>query len=68
MRIEEECEKVRQRGLTRLRRAVLARLRAASARNPYDLGILGAIVAMNREAGHPKAALPCARKLARGSA
>ena len=46
------------------REAALAGLRAASARNPYDLDILGALVAMNREAGHPKAARPYARKLA----
>ena len=46
------------------RDAALAGLRAASARNPYDLDILGALVSMNREAGHPKAALPYARKLA----
>ena len=44
--------------------AALAGLRAASARNPYDLRILGALVSMNREAGHAKAARPYARKLA----
>jgi predicted CXXCH cytochrome family protein len=42
----------------------LAALRAADARHPYDLEILGALVSMNREAGDAKAALPYARKVA----
>ncbi len=42
----------------------LAVLRSADARHPYDLEILSALVSMNREAGHAKAALPYARKLA----
>jgi tetratricopeptide (TPR) repeat protein len=46
------------------RDAALAALRAASARHPYDLDILGALVSMNREAGNARAALPYARKLA----
>jgi len=46
------------------RDAALARLRAAIARYPYDLDILGALVSMNREAGNAKAALAYARKLA----
>jgi tetratricopeptide (TPR) repeat protein len=45
-------------------REALAVLRAADARHPYDLDILGALVSMNREAGNAKAALPYARKLA----
>ena len=39
-------------------------LRAAEARHPYDLEILGALVSMNREAGKPRDALPYARKIA----
>jgi Flp pilus assembly protein TadD len=46
------------------RDAALAALRAADARHPYDLDILGALVSINREAGNAKAALPYARKLA----
>jgi tetratricopeptide (TPR) repeat protein len=46
------------------RDAALAELRAAIARHPYELDILGALVSMNREAGNAKAALPYARKLA----
>jgi predicted CXXCH cytochrome family protein len=42
----------------------LAVLRAADARHPYDLDILGALVSMNREAGNARAALPYAKKLA----
>jgi tetratricopeptide (TPR) repeat protein len=42
----------------------LAALRAADARYPYNLDILGALVSMNREAGDAKATLPYARKLA----
>ena len=42
----------------------LAVLRAAEARHPYDLEILGTLVSMNREAGKPKDALPYARKIA----
>jgi predicted CXXCH cytochrome family protein len=42
----------------------LAVLRAADARHPYDLGILGALVSINREAGNMKAALGYARKAA----
>jgi predicted CXXCH cytochrome family protein len=44
--------------------AALAALRAADARHPFDLDILGALVSMNREAGNVKAALPYARKIA----
>jgi len=39
-------------------------LRAAEARHPQDLEILGALVSMSREAGKPKDALPYARKIA----
>jgi tetratricopeptide (TPR) repeat protein len=46
------------------RDAALVVLRAASARHPYDLDILGALVSMNRESGNTRAALPYARKLA----
>ncbi len=46
------------------RAEALAVLRAADARQPYDLGILGALVSMNREAGNIKAALAYARKAA----
>jgi len=42
----------------------LSVLRAAEARHPYDLEILGTLVSMIREAGKPKDALPYARKLA----
>jgi hypothetical protein len=42
----------------------LSVLRAAEARHPYDLEILGALVSMNREAGNVKVALPYARTLA----
>jgi Flp pilus assembly protein TadD len=42
----------------------LAVLRAADARQPYNLGILGALVSMDREAGNIKAALAYARKAA----
>ncbi len=42
----------------------LAALRAADARHPYDLGILGALVSINREAGNMTAALAYARKAA----
>jgi Flp pilus assembly protein TadD len=42
----------------------LAALRAADARHPYDVGILGALVSINREAGDMKAALAYARKAA----
>jgi len=42
----------------------LSVLRAAEARHPYDLEILGALVSLNREAGKPKDALPYARKIA----
>ena len=42
----------------------LSVLRAAEARHPYDLEILGALVSMNREAGNAKAALPYARQIA----
>jgi len=46
------------------RDAALATLRAADARHPYDVDILGALVSINREAGNARAALPYARKLA----
>jgi tetratricopeptide (TPR) repeat protein len=46
------------------RDAALAELRAADARHPYDLDILGALVSINREAGKPMDALPYARKIA----
>jgi len=46
------------------RDAALVVLRAASARHPYDLDILGALVSMNREAGNTRAALPYARRIA----
>ena len=46
------------------RDAALAALRAADARHPYDLDILGALVSMYREAGNAKAALSYVRKLA----
>ena len=39
-------------------------LRAAEARHPYDIDILGMLVSLNREAGNAKAALPYARKIA----
>lgn len=39
-------------------------LRAAEARHPYDLEILGTLVSMIREAGKPRDALPYARKIA----
>jgi tetratricopeptide (TPR) repeat protein len=42
----------------------LSVLRAAEARHPYDLEILGMLVSLNREAGKPGDALPYARKLA----
>ncbi len=42
----------------------LSVLRAAEARHPYDLEILGALVSLNREAGKPRDALPYARKIA----
>jgi predicted Zn-dependent protease len=42
----------------------LSVLRAAEARHPYDLDILGALVSMIREAGKPREALPYARKIA----
>ncbi len=42
----------------------LTLLRAAEARHPYNLEILGTLVSMNREAGKPKDALPYARKIA----
>jgi len=42
----------------------LSVLRAAEARHPYDLDILGTLVALNREAGKPRDALPYARKIA----
>jgi len=42
----------------------LSVLRAAEARHPYDLEILGALVSMNREAGNARAALTYARKIA----
>jgi len=46
------------------RDAALVVLRAASARHPYDLDILGALVSMNGESWNARAALPYARKLA----
>lgn len=46
------------------RDAALTSLRAAYARHPYDVDILGALVSMNREAGNASAALTYARKLA----
>jgi len=39
-------------------------LRAAEARHPHDLEILGTLVSMIREAGTPRDALPYARKIA----
>jgi len=42
----------------------LSVLRAAEARHPYDLEILGALVSMMREAGKPRDALPYARRIA----
>jgi tetratricopeptide (TPR) repeat protein len=42
----------------------LSILRAAEARHPYDLEILGTLVSMIREAGKPRDALPYARKIA----
>jgi len=42
----------------------LSVLRAAEARHPYDLEILGTLVSMSREAGKPQDALPYARKIA----
>jgi predicted CXXCH cytochrome family protein len=44
--------------------AALSQLRAADARHPYNLEILGALVSMNREARKPGDALPYARKIA----
>lgn len=46
------------------RDAAMSPLRAADARHPYDIDILGALVSMNREAGNANTALPYARKLA----
>jgi len=46
------------------RSEALAVLRAAEARHPYDLDILGALVSMIRETVKPRDALPYARKLA----
>jgi len=42
----------------------LSVLRAAEARHPYDLDILGTLVSMTREAGQPRDALPYARRIA----
>jgi tetratricopeptide (TPR) repeat protein len=42
----------------------LSVLRAAEARHPYDLEILGTLVSMMREGGKPRDALPYARKIA----
>jgi len=42
----------------------LSVLRAAEARHPFDLEILGTLVSMIRESGKPRDALPYARKLA----
>jgi predicted CXXCH cytochrome family protein len=42
----------------------LSVLRAAEARHPYDLEILGTLVSMIRETGKPKDARPYARKIA----
>jgi len=42
----------------------LSVLRAAEARHPYDLEILGTLVSMIRETGKPRDALPYARKIA----
>jgi predicted Zn-dependent protease len=42
----------------------LSVLRAAEARHPSDLEILGTLVSMMREAGKPREALPYARKIA----
>jgi len=46
------------------RSEALAMLRAADARHPYDLDILGALISMNREAGNVRDALLYARKIA----
>jgi predicted CXXCH cytochrome family protein len=46
------------------RDVAISSLRAADARHPYDLDILGALVSMIREAGKPQDALPYARKIA----
>lgn len=46
------------------RREALAVLRAADQAHPYDLDILGALIAMQREAGDAQAALVYARKAA----
>lgn len=46
------------------RSEALSELRAAEARHPYDLEILGTLVSMFREAGKPRDALPYARKIA----
>ena len=40
----------------------LSVLRAAEARHPYDLEILGALVSMNREAGKPQGRAPLREK------
>ncbi|MGQ0578237.1 MAG: tetratricopeptide repeat protein [Betaproteobacteria bacterium] len=44
------------------REEALVALRAADARHPFDLGILGALVSINHEAGNMKAALAYARR------
>jgi predicted CXXCH cytochrome family protein len=46
------------------RSEALTVLRAAETRHPYDLEILGTLVAMIRETGKPRDALPYARKIA----
>ena len=46
------------------RSEALSVLRAAEARHPYDLEILGTLVSMIREAGKPRDALSYARKIA----
>jgi len=46
------------------RSEALSVLRAAEARHPYDLDILGTLVSLNREAGKPRDALPYAKKIA----
>ena len=46
------------------RGAALAALRAANARHPYDLDILGALVSLSREAGDAKGALRYALAIA----
>jgi tetratricopeptide (TPR) repeat protein len=43
-------------------REALAALKEAEARHPYDLDLLGALIAMLREAGEDKSALDYARK------